>query len=446
MEAILTTIIASIAHVFMFVNIMFICDTIWDCKDAKASILKVLAFSSLCFSSVILAFFNNYRYQDFYYVLAMPIYYLALFAAVKVFVKVKTSRVVYILLLIISVDSLLGSSVLILFDAIKYEMFDDKLTCAIISLSFNLLCITLMRLYNNKRGFNKFRKSIDLIPISIYVSILVISFLMGGLISVQAAETDAYELKLTFSQIFTILITPSLVVVLIILLINSVSRKYYENISRLLENQVKRQIKYYEQLEEKNNDLRAFKHDYQNHIQCIKYTLESDSTEDALEYIESLNYSFEETQKKFNTGNYIADALFDEKNIICENAGITFKHTGAIPITYIKVVDLCILLFNLLDNAIEACSKITDGEKSIKSFSDYKSNHLNILITNTVSEPVKILNNYILSTKSDKSNHGFGLMNIQRIVKKYDGRMKMTCENNVFLTEITFYAPMKSEE
>jgi sensor histidine kinase regulating citrate/malate metabolism len=269
---------------------------------------------------------------------------------------------------------------------------------------------------------------------------------MSGLVAFQTFSADSPELKDMFSQIIIALTVPSLVIILIILLIDSISRRYYENISWLLESQVKRQIKYYEKLEEKNNDLRAFKHDYQNHIQCLKYTLESETTEDALEYIESLNYSFEETKKIFNTGNYIVNALFDEKNIICKKAGITFKHIGAIPMTYIKAVDLCILLFNLLDNAIEACSKITDGEKCIKSISDYKSNHLNILIANTVSEHVKIQNNYIISTKSDKSNHGFGLINIHRIVKKYDGRMKMICDNRMFSVEITFYAPMESEE
>ncbi|MCL2020022.1 MAG: GHKL domain-containing protein [Oscillospiraceae bacterium] len=272
---------------------------------------------------------------------------------------------------------------------------------------------------------------------------MIIIFLMGGLIAFQTLNIENLELKIIFTQFFTVLIIPLLVLIIIIMLINSVSRRYYENFSSLLENQVKNQIAYYEQLEEKSNDLRAFKHDYENHIQCLKYTLESESEakEMALEYIEGLNYLFEETQNKFNTGNFITDALFNEKNVICEKSGIIFEHLGVVPMTYIKAVDLCILLFNLLDNAIEACGRINEGEKYIRTITDYKHNHLNIMVTNTVSEPVKIQNNFIPTTKSNKTNHGFGLFNIHRIVNKYGGKMKMGCENGIFSVEITFYAP-----
>ena len=260
---------------------------------------------------------------------------------------------------------------------------------------------------------------------------------MGGLVAFQTAKIDDHDLKLNISQTFSLIIIPVLLIIIVFLLINNISRKYYENISGVLEEQVKIQVNHYERIEELNDDLRGFKHDYNNHLLCLRSMLDTQSYNEAAEYIANLSDSFPVLCKNFDTGNHIADALFEEKSALCTKKSITFEYGGYIPETRIEAVDLCILLSNLLDNAIEACGKINEnGERSIKITSDFKNGHLYIKVSNSVHEYVKILHNSIPTTKEDKSNHGFGLMNINRVVEKYNGIIKMKCEDNTFFTEI----------
>lgn len=62
--------------------------------------------------------------------------------------------------------------------------------------------------------------------------------------------------------------------------------------------------------------------------------------------------------------------------------------------------------------------------------------YLWIKIQNPVVENVEIRNNSISTTKEDKTLHGFGLYSLQQVVKKHNGELKLTCENNVFETSI----------
>ena len=223
------------------------------------------------------------------------------------------------------------------------------------------------------------------------------------------------------------------------LVIKSISQKHYKNISVTLENQVKTQIEHYKQINAMNKDLRKFKHDYNNHMLCLKSMIELKELDEAAKYIEALG-DFLPGTDNFNTGNYIADALLEEKNTACIQKDISFECSGIIPYGRMSPVDLCILLANLLDNAIESCEKCEkingSGNKKIKAVFDFKNDHLFISLSNSVCEQVKIHNNFITTTKKNASAHGFGLMNIHRVVNKYDGDLKMYCDNKIFNVEV----------
>ncbi len=433
--------ISTLSSIFLFINITFICDMVWHCKrKIKISGFNALAVLLFLASSVLLPLSYQYKSLSSFAILSMPVFYIMLFAVINVFIKTKMMRIIYVFLLYIFTDSLFGSSLIAICDVVGFKVSNIEYIGYMASLLFNICCLVMLYLCRKRIIFRNFQSSVELMPTSIYVLILIIFFFTGLLLSLQNVRTDFYETKQVLSQLLFLLIIPAFLIIIVFLLINSISRRYHENISSVLESQVRRQIKHYDEAERLNSDLRAFKHDYDNHISCLKFAIETQGSEAALEYINNLNYAYKETQKKFDTGNYIADALFNEKNSICEKAGISFEHTGVIPATCINDVDLCILLFNLLDNAIEACKRIENGERIIRASTNYKNDLFNIKISNTVNEPVKIYNNYIASTKDNKSNHGFGLMNIHRIVNKYDGKIKMDCEDGFFTSNIILCA------
>jgi len=431
-------VLSIMAYIFIIFNIIFTCNTIWFCKNKEPSLLKSAAlFFFISFSIII----SISRYFEIFisYSNAILLYYISLFFTAKAFLKTKVVRVIFVCAFYILTDSLFCTLVAMIFRYIQNQYLYNDAIIYVSSLIFNLLCVSMMYLCRKRVLFKNLHNNISLIPVHMYIFLLTIIFFTGGLAASHLVVFSNPEVNRFLPQFFTVISVLVLVITTMVLLINCVSRNYYENISYILNRQFKKQIEHYKQLEELNSDLRGFKHDYKNHMLCIKSMIEQQGNEDALEYMENLTATFNEKQRKFDTGNYIADSLFSEKSIICEKKGISFEHKGVILQDCIEDIDICIILSNILDNAIDACEKIDDGTKKIKIVTDFKLNCLYIKATNTVSGFVDIQKDFIHSTKSDKANHGFGLINVKRAVDKYNGELKMLCKDGLFTTEIILH-------
>lgn len=430
-------IISTLASVALLINVIITCNTLWNCKNIKFGIFKsiiILCFLILCFLFSLALNENLTKNSSLF---TFPLYYFFLFLSIKTLTKIKIVRIIYICLLYIFLATLISSSFTILFDIFQLKIQNFDVIDSVINLLFNLSCIIILILYRKGKIFKGLLTRVDLIPKSVYVFILVMLSALSGLISFQHLRIENLEVQIRFLRVFSIVIIPVLILIIIFLVINSVTRKISENISTTLENQVKIQVRHYEQINKINADLRGFKHDYKNHMLCLKSMIESGSTGEASDYIENLGDFTVTLDKTFDTGNYIADALLDEKNTLCTQKNIAFECRGVIPFERINPVDLCVLLANLLDNAIEACEKISESEKrKINTVLDFKNNHLYIKISNSIHEAIVIHNNSVLTTKDDKSAHGFGLLNIHKVVEKYDGNLKIHCKDELFIVEI----------
>ena len=98
---------------------------------------------------------------------------------------------------------------------------------------------------------------------------------------------------------------------------------------------------------------------------------------------------------------------------------------GFIPAEKINDVDMVILLSNLLDNAMEACAQV-DGEKKILIDSVLGKQMWCIEVSNPTKKNVIITKNRIDTSKENKEIHGYGLMNIERVTKYYNGTLDFT--------------------
>ena len=128
-------------------------------------------------------------------------------------------------------------------------------------------------------------------------------------------------------------------------------------------------------LDEKDTEMRKFRHDFRKHMMCVISMLEGNSFSDAENYIRGLTNKFNETVPLYKTGNYIADAILSDKAQECKDKGIIFKFAGVIPEKNINPLELCTILSNSLDNAIEACAKISGMPTKIRMASDFKNNY-----------------------------------------------------------------------
>ena len=105
------------------------------------------------------------------------------------------------------------------------------------------------------------------------------------------------------------------------------------------------------------------------------------------------------------------------------------------PALTVSEIDLCVILGNLLDNAIESCRKIAEEEERfLRVYIGILKQQLYISVTNATTETVRQRTDAYFSTK--RGDHGHGLRRVDQVVKKYDGYLNRQNEPGVFATEI----------
>lgn len=182
-----------------------------------------------------------------------------------------------------------------------------------------------------------------------------------------------------------------------------------------------------------DEELRRFRHDYKNHMIVVNAFLESGQVREAREYLESVNNGINGIINKIKTGNFVSDAILNHKAVSAAKNAIGIVFSGMIPSVGIRNEDLCTILANLVDNAVEACEKLTAETKTVEIEGNTVNGYFLLSVSNPVVDGDKIS---FKTTKKNKKNHGIGLKNIERTVKKYEGAVTVSCEANVFTADI----------
>ena len=98
-------------------------------------------------------------------------------------------------------------------------------------------------------------------------------------------------------------------------------------------------------------------------------------------------------------------------------------------------IDLCCILGNLFDNAIEASMALPEEERLIRVYMEMKGTQLYISFTNfTAGKKLRKTGKVYKSTKGE--GHGFGLVRIDKIIEQLDGYLSRNSEDGAFTTEI----------
>lgn len=341
------------------------------------------------------------------------------------------SKAFYILMMYLSIDSLLASFIKFFIGLIDERIYKADALIATISAIIAFFMIKSLE-----------RKNITLetsfIPKHIYILIMLSLFFSGGLIEGQLPIWSNTTFGMLFVRIMTAIVIVLLIIIIISLVFNCISKAYLQNTSSLLRKQVETQIEYYEKIGNLNNDLRSFRHDYKNHLICIGSLIDKKEYDEAREYIEKISGMNINTSKEFFSGNTIANAILNDKSEKAYKSGIKIDFDGYIH-KGISPTDICIILSNAIDNAIEACEKISgDEDRKISVNCSYSKGVQIISIKNPVPENVEIEDDSVKTSKEDKSIHGIGLYNIRNTVKKYGGEFNISCENKEFTLSVAF--------
>lgn len=182
--------------------------------------------------------------------------------------------------------------------------------------------------------------------------------------------------------------------------------------------------------------MRGWRHDYHNHLQSLKGYLSLNKVEQMKDYLDELETDLDSIDTLYHSGNLQLDSILNAKLAIAEKGQIRIHCDASIPPQlHVSDLDLCVILGNLLDNAIESCRKIKDpDERFIRVYIGILKKQLYISITNATSETVKQRTDHYFTTK--RGDHGHGLKRVDQVVKKYDGYLNRQNEPGVFATEI----------
>lgn len=193
---------------------------------------------------------------------------------------------------------------------------------------------------------------------------------------------------------------------------------------------------HYREVENMYRQMRGWRHDYRNHIQVMKAYAAAENWEAIREYLDQLDEDLTHVDLAVKTGNPMTDAILNSKISLAKSRKIQVSADAHIPVKLSSPeIDLCCILGNLFDNAIEASMKLPEEERMIRVYMDMKNTQLYISFTNfTADKKRQKVGGRFKSTKG--AGHGFGLVRIDEIVKRLDGYISRNSEDGAFTTEI----------
>lgn len=193
---------------------------------------------------------------------------------------------------------------------------------------------------------------------------------------------------------------------------------------------------HYHEVDNMYRQIRGWRHDYRNHIQTMKAYAASENWEAIRRYLDLLDDDLAAVDTVIRTGNPMTDAILNSKISLARSKNIQVEADAYIPVKLkLSEIDLCCIIGNLFDNAIEASMNLPEAQRVIRVYMDMKGTQLYISFTNfTAGKKIKKEGKRFRSTKG--KGRGFGLARMDAIVERLNGYISRNSEDGAFTTEI----------
>lgn len=208
----------------------------------------------------------------------------------------------------------------------------------------------------------------------------------------------------------------------------------------VIEQKAKETKSYENQLEvmkESEYKVHALRHDMKHHLQGIYAMAQKEENQDVLRYLEQMQNSLVNPKEYVKTGNQKMDAILNYMLARAEQQNINVeKKVKVSKKIALEAYELNIILGNLLENALEASEESLEKYLSLHIVEN--KGMLMIQIKNSYAGKLVTYGERLLSTKNG-SKHGYGLINVKKIVERHQGIMNVTYDEKEFQVEVTLY-------
>lgn len=175
-------------------------------------------------------------------------------------------------------------------------------------------------------------------------------------------------------------------------------------------------------------------HDFHNHIGVLQQLLTRRKFDEAIQYLEELNAPVREMAHSIWTGDETLDYLINSKAQAAESNGIQYQAQVEFPRhTNLGSADLCAILGNLLDNALEAAEQVAEKEGRFIRLTIRRINQMLVIkVENSFSSHPVVKDGILKTSKEENGLHGWGLKSAQTAAEKYDGTVQTSYAGNTF--------------
>lgn len=402
--------------------------------DKKKNLILLLIFSTVY--TVIVTLMNNWRVFSFI-TLAVCLFYTLIITKItsKGRLLIRSAAVMILWFFLSATDYLIFYiSIMIVGKSLDISKGIDTLLSPGITRVVFIISVKLIELLIFL-SLNKIYSRFHLLSkkhLRILLIIATCSYVMMSIITSLILSDSILTLQISviFSLIFIVL---SLIATILVAALNSRYQAKKQEME-LIELTNRMMEKNFQTMQNSQNLIRRQVHDFKNHIRTINGMLEDETK--AKQYTDELLEASYMNARYCHSENEIINSIINCKMTDANAQNIQFKHSVLLtcPI-HILSVDICAILANQIDNAIEACEKIPDTQdKKIKVEIWQKETFLFFKVTNTAAENPFNKEGKLSSSKKDSAIHGFGIKNIREAVLKYNGELNNSFKDGRFIS------------
>ena len=334
---------------------------------------------------------------------------------------------IFACLFTINISTMLVTSLLIHSTSADVLLLRNPVRILLLFITKALLVFTLIILTNI---FEKKKVIFHVSQCIVMAIVLLTTFFAGVVLEEIVIDTDVASWEVSAIVICMIAIN-----ILLFFVLYLTSRNRVENNQALLKLQIANEQQKLQDSIRWNTEVNTLRHDLKNHLLCISEYIRLQQTDTAMEYIEKLTGQVKkELPYHMMTNSVAVNAILDLKKLVCDENQIDIKYFVLEELPKIDETDLCVILANLLDNAMEAASK--EEKRQIRLSMEIIGNYFRIVVQNQIAESVLKNNKELGTTKKNRKIHGFGLQSVEDAVERNDGMSNFSEENGWFVADV----------
>lgn len=349
---------------------------------------------------------------------------------------------VFTIICIIGISSVVPSIVSTVFKDNIDNIYNTNSTSRLITVILAQILLTYLLavvLNFTKDGVNSLKSK----EWGLIISILGISFVTFSVIHLTAISSNSTKSSLLLMVAELGLILINMVCWYITLSLSRSNRNKEELLVLNKQNEYSHQ--YAETVKEQYEQARRLRHDMKQYCTVLDGLISEKKYDEARALISENYENISHSEVVVDVGSDFVNSILNAKLTLTKSLGIDVICSAEKDLSGIDSADLCNLIGNLLDNAIEAAQNCEPEKRSIELNISSSSSRLNITVRNSIQSSVLNINPSLKSTKHNLEEHGFGIKTIKYIAEKYNGTTDFYEEGTIFISRIELYRKFKTE-